>query len=183
MKAILKTLLVVCVVSLGVVLSACGDDGDTVSQVRELQYTQENQERLTKVVGFPEIRDSLELRNLKRRYEDFNDANKIGYVYLIDYGKIFAEYTVKGKVSSMSSQYTNPRVLSCRKIRREGEDWTPCGDIDQPEPDGSYGNNPNGIFFWTADDIYVEWGGDYMYSSERIEIQQPAENVITKQAP
>ena len=33
-----------------------------------------------------------------------------------------------------------------------------------PDVDGSYGENDNGIFFFTTDGKYVEWGGTYFYS-------------------
>ena len=93
-------------------------------------------------------------------------------MYLIDRGLIFAEYTVKGKVSSMNSQFTNPsKEVGPRESRVT---------IPQAEPDGSYGENPEDIFFWTTDDRYVEWSGTYLYSEGRLEIQQPEQHIIAK---
>lgn len=158
-------------------LTACGgaDEAAEKQQQEEAAQTAELQERVRDRVPFPEVSDSLELRNLKERYELLDDPNKIGWVYLIDHGLIFAEYQVKGKVSSLNSQFTNP-LQNIDNCDANCSGYT----VAQAEPDGSYGDNPNGIFFWTTDGVYVEWAGNYQYSDERLEIQQPAQNVLTQ---
>lgn len=42
--------------------------------------------------------------------------------------------------------------------------------MDQAEPDGSYGTNGDGVFFWTTEGAYVEWHGDFQYSSEPLQL-------------
>ena len=37
--------------------------------------------------------------------------------------------------------------------------------------DGSYGENDNGIFFFTPDGKYIEWTGIYLYSDIPFEVQ------------
>jgi hypothetical protein len=172
MKKIL-TLTLIAVFAL--TLSACGEKKSSVERKNTVKQNQ-TQAKLARKVGFPQVDDSLELRNLKNRYELLDDRNKTGYVYLISHGLIFAQYAVKGKVSSMESQFTNPVKLDCDMSRT----LDPCGTIDQAEPDGSYGKNPDGVFFWTTDKVYVEWRGDYLYSDNRLEIQQPTQNIIAK---
>ena len=45
---------------------------------------------------------------------------------------------------------------------------TPLADVD-----GSYGENDNGIFFFTPDGKYVEWTGIYLYSDIPFELDAP----------
>lgn len=162
-------------VALVLVVAITGCEGETPPgyQKKETQFQNQVGNKKDAVIGYPQVNKFAESANLKRRYEELDNVN-VGYVYLLNYGKIFAQYTVKGKVSSLNSQFTNP------------EKYKDCGDscgvtLPQAEPDGSYGDNPHGIFFWTTDKVYVEWSGDYLYSKQRLDIQQPAENVITKQ--
>jgi hypothetical protein len=42
--------------------------------------------------------------------------------------------------------------------------------------DGSYGENDNGIFFFTIDGKYVEWTGTYLYSDIPFEVGTPVVN-------
>lgn len=42
--------------------------------------------------------------------------------------------------------------------------------------DGSYGENDNGIFFFTPDGKYIEWTGTYLYSDIPLEVK---DTVIT----
>ena len=37
--------------------------------------------------------------------------------------------------------------------------------------DGSYGENDNGIFFFTPDGKYIEWTGTYLYSDIPFEVK------------
>ena len=39
--------------------------------------------------------------------------------------------------------------------------------------DGSYGENDNGIFFFTPDGKYIEWTGTYLYSDIPFEVSDP----------
>ena len=163
---------------LGVTLGACSQTEDAEKQQQsEVKETVGTLKKVRGKVPYPQVEDSLELRNLKKRYERLDDANKIGYVYLISFGKIFAEYQIKGKVSSLNSQFTNPKqnIDNC--------DGACSGYvIDQAEPDGSYGLNPDGIFFETVDGVYVEWSGQYQYSDERLELKEPVQAVLLKEA-
>jgi hypothetical protein len=162
---------------------SCDGDKEPETQRVEREQTDRVLKGLRSSVPFPKLTDSLELRNLARRYERLSDAKKIGYVYLISYGRIIANYTVRGKVSSLESQFTNPKQLSCRKIEVPNfDDQAACGEIEQAEPDGSYGDNPEGIFFFTVEGEYKEWAGDYLYSDQRMTLRQPPELVVQAEA-
>jgi hypothetical protein len=49
--------------------------------------------------------------------------------------------------------------------------------VQAPDIDGSYGQNVEGIYFFTTEGAYVEWAGEYMYSSEPLRITTPLELV------
>ena len=48
--------------------------------------------------------------------------------------------------------------------------------IELPDIDGSYGENDNGIFFFTTDGKYVEWTGTYLYSDIPMQVDAPVVN-------
>lgn len=146
------------------------DDNKTARQEDDL--TEENQKRLSEATPVPKLDKSLERENLKRRLEFLNDANRLGYVYLLaDTGQVISQYTIKGKPSALESYMTTTEQIRCRK----GE----CGVLASPDLDGSYGDNPEGIFFFTTENNYVEWSGKYVYSSERLNLQSPP--ILTRQ--
>jgi hypothetical protein len=101
----------------------------------------------------------------------WNDKNKVSYIYLVSYGKVMAFYTIKGKVSSVNSQITNPEQISKR--------WGGYFTMPSPAEDGSYGENGDGIFFFTTDGTYVEWAGEYMLADKPLKMATPPALVRT----
>lgn len=80
----------------------------------------------------------------------------LGYVVLFtESGDTVGQFTVDGKVTSLNSFLTP-----------DSEYYTSDTDYNEwlPDVDGSYGENDNGIFFFTTDGKYVEWTGTYIYS-------------------
>jgi hypothetical protein len=149
------------------------------SQQKESQTTEDNQQRLINQIPVPQLQDSLERRNVVKRTELFNDSEKISYVYLTSFGKVMAFYTVKGKVSSLQS-YLNPpeRLVRGNGSRCSGwDDESGCISVSAPEVDGTYGENPQGIFFFTTEGAYVEWNGEYMVSDQPLRLVTPPELV------
>jgi hypothetical protein len=130
-------------------------------------------------VPIPEITTSQERVNVSKRAELFNSADKISYIYLVNYGKVMAFYTVKGKVSSLRS-YMAPIQ---KMVRYNGEpcDWgsssSSCYVVEAPDIDGTYGENVAGIFFFTTEGAYVEWKGDYMMSDQPLKLTTTPELV------
>jgi hypothetical protein len=146
-----------------------GSPDSNTTQSNEDKLTEENQKRLSVITPAPKLENSLERENLKKRLEFINDSNRLGYVYLLSLdGKVIAQYTIKGKVSSLNSFMTTTEQIRCR-----GTTTDTCGVLSSPDLDGSYGSNPEGIFFFTTEDAYVEWSGTYIYSSEKLNIQTP----------
>jgi hypothetical protein len=123
----------------------------------------ENQQRLEKNQPAPQITFSNERANIIKRASTFgNDPNKVSYIYLLtDNGQVIAFYTVKGKVSNVSS-YLVPDQNVVHGVA-----------IQAPDIDGSYGTNGDGIFFYTTDNTYVEWSGQYLLCDQPLKISSP----------
>ena len=130
-----------------------------------------------------DINYSLERYNLIRRAYWVNgqrakaDAlvceveKPLSYVALYAGSAFAGSYIVDGKVSSLNSYLTPDseyyEIAAGEHALTQYNTW--LADID-----GSYGENDNGIFFFTVDGHYHEWAGTYHYSDTPIEINTPA---------
>lgn len=165
---------------LGVVLAAClllvtgceveaTDEQRTQQVSRELKYNQPTP---------TDIDYSLERYNLIRRAYWVNaqreKANAVicpiqkpmGYIVLFtESGSIVGRFCVDGKVSSLNS-YLTPDSEYYDGGGSVYNDW--LADVD-----GSYGENDNGIFFFTPEGNYLEWTGTYLYSDIPFEVDEP----------
>lgn len=140
---------------------------------------EETQQRVQEAVPIPEITTSAERKNIVARAKLFDNENKITYIYLVNYGKVMAFFTVKGKVSSLNSYITPLDKLvygNGSKCTEGNYTSTPrCYVVSAPDIDGAYGENADGIFFFTTEGAYVEWRGDYMVSDQPLRISTPVE--------
>lgn len=127
-------------------------------------------------VPIPKLTTSSERKNVAKRAELFNNEDKISYIYLVSYGKVMAFYTVKGKVSSLRSYMSPTEKLidgngdNCRNNWVTNAGYTPCYTVSAPDIDGTYGENVEGIFFFTTEGAYVEWKGEYMMSDQPLKL-------------
>ena len=159
----------------------CTTDTKAGTSKQEAKDTEENQKRLAGKVPAPQLQDSVERRNLVERLNRNNKADKIGYIYLVsDNGSIIANYTIKGKVSSLNSLLTTPQQLVNGQQEQCNNYSYPCYSVDSPDFDGSYGKNPDGVFFFTTDNNMIEWSGKYFYSENPMTLTSTP--VITYQA-
>jgi hypothetical protein len=145
----------------------------TAVQAQDQKDTAEAFARLRDAVPPPtDLKDSQERRNLVKRLTRFNVADKISYIYLVDFAKVMAFYIVKGKVSSVNSMLTCTQQLV--------DDPTGPGSqvVASPDLDGSYGSNGDAIFFFTDKDIYVEWNGKYLLTDQYVKLSQPPELIM-----
>lgn len=141
--------------------------------------TENNQKHLVETQPAKTVEKSLERENLNRRLEFMNDANRVGYVYLLaDTGQVISEYVIKGKPSSLNSMITQTEQIRCKFPSSADKG---CSAVSSPDMDGSYGANPDGIFFFTTDNNYVEWSGRYIYSSQKLNINTPVSLTRTVQ--
>jgi hypothetical protein len=140
-------------------LGACSDGGNDQFAKRE------QQQAAKKNVA----RDTLEKQNLKERMRRQERPTALGYVYLVNFGKPFGYYAIKGKVSSSGSQLTPEQDV----IRDRGQYGGGNVVTDGPQDDGTYGNGDPGIFFFTTDGVMVETSMDYIYSDKPMAIDVP----------
>ena len=182
-ELIVSVVIVVIIIGIAAVnLQGCSKGVETgASTKHEMEQTEANHERLVATVPPPQLRFSLERSNVKKRLERFNSPNKVSYIYLIDYGKIMAFYTVKGKVSSVNSLLTTPdQVITMRTTGFSAENKVTRHVVASPDLDGSYGTNGDAVFFFTTADIYVEWAGKYLLCDAPLKLSTPPTVVINE---
>ena len=176
--AMIGVLLVLCFVMVGceaTTTTAKGTAADTNAQKDIANTLSSNQPTPT------DINYSLERYNLIRRAYWVNGQREranalvcaiekpLGYIVLFAGNTIVDRFVVDGKVSSLNS-YLTP----------DSEYYELCygGSYDRynkwlADVDGTYGENDNGIFFFTPDGKYVEWTGEYLYSDIPFEVENP----------
>lgn len=140
------------------------------SQVQEQRAIESNQQRLITAVPPPVLDYSQERKNLVERLKRINAQNMTGFIYLISHGQVMAYYPVRGKVTSL-----NAYLMGSTKIMDDPNGDFSAGSlqIEQPDFDGAYGKNSDGIFFFTADtNAYVEWFGEYLWSDQPLALSQ-----------
>lgn len=127
-----------------------------------------------------DISYSLERYNLIRRAYWVNGQREkanmlvceiekpLGYIVLFAGNTTVGSFIVDGKVSSLNS-FLTPDSEYYEHSGGEYKSWNRwLADVD-----GSYGENDNGIFFFTPDGKYVEWSGEYLYSDIPFEVSEP----------
>lgn len=165
MKKILVLLL-----SLVLVVGLVGCNDIPPRQVKSTeQASKANEQAINKLIkqdDLPEITRSLERENIKRRIEFINQPDRIGYLYLLsENGQLVKEVQVLGKVSSLNSYLTPMEEVSYGRVDGYGGQLYVAESADL---DGTWGENAEGIFWFTPDGVYMEWCGLYFYSSERM---------------
>ena len=173
MKKIVSILLLVAVTLC--MLTGC--DSDYEVQTSDVEKQQSITRDLEQSQPTPtDIDYSLERYNLIRRAYWVNGQREkalalpcpvdkpLGYVVLMLEGVgVVGNYVIDGKVSSLNSfltpdsEYYEQEYGSNGYSVGDGNNW--LADVD-----GSYGENDNGIFFFTTDGKYIEWTGTYIYS-------------------
>ena len=169
-------LVAVIVIVLSVCLTGCESNGRTADANNTkvvASKLQSNQPTPT------DIEYSLERYNLIRRAYWVNGQREkanalpcsivkpLGYIVLFtENGGAVGSFVVDGKVSSLNSFLTP----DSEEYASSYSEW--IADVD-----GSYGENDNGIFFFTPDGKYIEWTGTYLYSDIPFEVDDPIINV------
>ena len=173
-------LLAACMTGCGTEASAKGTRTDTATTQKNANRLQSNQPTPT------DITYSLERYNLIRRAYWVNGMREkanalpcpiekpLGYVVLLtESGSVVGKFTVDGKVSSLNSFLTPDseyyEIYNGDEFVGDDNHW--LADVD-----GSYGENDNGVFFFTPDGKYVEWSGIYLYSDIPFEVSAPVVN-------
>lgn len=148
-----------------------GSEADMYSTMQTVSSLQENQPTPS------DLNYSLERYNLIRRAYWVNGQREkanalvceiekpLGYIVLFtEGGGVVGRFVVDGKVSSLNSYLTPDSEAYA--AGSSYINW--IADID-----GSYGENDQGIFFFTPDGKYIEWTGTYLYSDIPFEVDAP----------
>ncbi len=185
MKTTMKiTALIAALVIITLTVAGCGSSTTTTASgtTTDKQKTINMANVLSSNQPTPyDISYSLERYNLIRRAYWVNGQREkanslvceiekpLGYIVLFAGNTIFGRFVVDGKVTSLNSYLTPDSEyyeLSYGGNYSLGNNW--LADVD-----GSYGENDNGIFFFTPDGKYVEWTGEYMYSDIPFTVDNP----------
>ena len=167
-----KLLVIIAAIIMVLSLVACDESATNQNKIDTKKVT----ETLTGKQRTPtDIEYSLERYNLIRRAYWVNGqrekanalvceiAKPLGYVVLFSGNVAVGRFVVDGKVSSLNS-YLSPDS-DCYATSGYAS-W--LADVD-----GTYGENDNGIFFFTPDGKYIEWTGTYLYSDIPFEVSNP----------
>lgn len=138
----------------------------TNTQSVEEQKVEENQKRLTAETDIPVLTKSLERKAISKRLVMFEDENKVSYIYLISFGKVMAFYTIKGKVTSGTKRLTTNEKI----VQNDNYQAGNYSVVESPSLDGTYGGSDAYVFFWTTDDTYVQWNGEYMVCDKPLKL-------------
>lgn len=144
-------------------LAGCEPGSGQSTSTSNAVSVENNQKRLMAAYPAPQLQRSQERENLIKRLNRLNLDNKVSMIYLISQGQVMATFPIKGKATSL-----NAFLMAGERVIFDGGS-VGGGNIatEQPDYDGAYGKNDDGIFFFTADtDAYVEWKGDYMYTDQ-----------------
>lgn len=154
--------------------TAKGTKADVQAQINVANVLTDNQPTPT------DINYSLERYNLIRRAYWVNGQREkanalacavekpLGYIVLFAGNTVVGNFVVDGKVTSLNSflspdseyyEYSGGEYRAYNK-------W--LADVD-----GSYGENDDGIFFFTPDGKYIEWTGEYLYSDIPFIVDSP----------
>ena len=169
MKKIVSILLLVAIT----LCMLAGCDSDYQEQTSDVEKQQSITKDLQQSQPTPtDIDYSLERYNLIRRAYCVNGQREkalslpcpvekpLGYVVLMLEGVgVVGNYVIDGKVSSLNSFLTPDSEYYEYSAGETSKKNNWLADVD-----GSYGENDNGIFFFTTDGKYIEWTGTYIYS-------------------
>lgn len=171
--------MVLATLMLVVVLTGCDIETSGSGSAGDIEKTKEVANQLQSTQSTPtDIEYSLERYNLVRRAYWVNGQREkadaltcevtkpMGYIVLFSGNAVVGSFTVDGKVSSLNS-FLTPSMEE--KYYSNGATITK----ELSDVDGSYGENDNGIFFFTTGGKYVEWTGTYLYSDIPMNVDAP----------
>lgn len=154
--------------------TAKGTKADTQAQITVANVLTGNQPTPT------DINYSLERYNLIRRAYWVNGQREkanalacaaekpLGYIVLFAGNTVVGNFIVDGKVTSLNS-FLSPDSEYYEYSYGEHRTYNKwLADVD-----GSYGENDDGIFFFTPDGKYIEWTGEYLYSDIPFIVDSP----------
>ena len=166
-------------------LAGCTPVTPSATQQNKIDTAKATETLLSNQTPPTDIEYSLERFNLTKRAYWVNGLHEkanavpcpverpIGYIACLSAsGAVVYTGTVDGKVSSLNS-FLSPDSDYYEYSAGESariNNW--LADVD-----GSYGENVDGVFWFTVDGHYKEWTGDYLYSDEPFHVEDPVLNI------
>lgn len=175
MKKALSTLSLCLIFILATSESGCEDSRvQNKSAITEQVHTELNQRNLNATQPPPNITWSLERDNLIKRFKLQNDRSINFYMYVFIEGvQDPIGYYQVNKVSSVNSQLTNPQQIISGYSTANNLPSQAAVAIPSPAEDGSYGENGNGVFGFTPEEIYIETNMKYITSTVPLSFTHP----------
>lgn len=183
MKKVFSFIMAILIVlSFCIIFAGCAEE--VSGTIQDTKNTMDNANTLQRNQPTPtDIDYSLERYNLIRRTYWVNGNREkantlpceiekpLGYIVLFLGNVVVGNFVVDGKVSSLNSFLTpDSQWYESNSGSGVRNNW--LADVD-----GSYGENDNGIFFFTPDGKYIEWSGDYLYSDIPFVVDSPVLNI------
>lgn len=136
-------------------LVACGE-ADTEPTAKQKQ-ADAGTRLANQVVG--NHSENAEQKNIARRLGLTMNPGQIGFMALFNQaGAPIAYYAVKGKITSSGKRLTSPDERNC---------WSEsCAYHQSASDEGTYGSSDPYVYFWTVDDVFIQWNGPYLYSDK-----------------
>ncbi len=131
MKRRITKKVVMIVLAFCLVLGLAGCEDYNTSSTKDKQYTETIKEQIADTIGYPNLVNYFEARQLKSIYELRDDPDLICYCYTQNmYGKYIFEYKCIGYGIPYSASYTSPNTLA--------GSYYDASVISQAEPNGIY---------------------------------------------
>lgn len=158
-----RTIAFAALATLAMTTAACSETKPSARQ-QEQAIAQANQLKLSTSAPIPTLPVSQERNNLVKRATRINVQNMSSCVILFTpSGAVVGKFAVNGKVSSLNSYLLSGDQL----VNGVSGGYTQSMVVEQPDIDGAYGKNAEGVFFFDAvTDAYIEWGGPYFWSDQ-----------------
>lgn len=174
-RALTLTLIVI----IAIFVAGCAEEpSKETAQEQGQRLTESAFKQQSAAVPYPasELKDSLERRNLREKLLRDNKPNAIRYIYLLSFAEPLGYYTIKGKVSSTQSQMTTSELLVCKDHKGDHNSSCVADKVVAPGDDGSYGENEQGVFFFTTEGVMVTTNLDYVVSDQPLPFDVPELN-------
>lgn len=163
----MSVLIAVCGLSLISAECELGYDSNAGAAREANRASLRNQEQAQGTVEVPELSYFQERRTIRKWAERWDKSSAACYVYLFSFGNLIGYYVTDGKPASTNSFMTP-------EYREEYVSNGGVRNVQLPDIDGCYGHNSEGIRFFTASGIAVEWAGygaSYLYSDVPLKIE------------
>ena len=174
LKAGSRWMIGILIFSLFFMLGADCNSSDKKTALEEMKTLERSQAILSKQVPVPEVKNSLVRKACARRISELDKTDTISYVYLLsDTGKVIAYFPVHGVIVGLNTYMTAMEQVI--EVGRKEGGYPDRVVLEAPDSDGTYGKNPEGVFFWTTDGARIEWNGKFLWTSQPLKITQPPE--------